>query len=150
MVINENISLQLSEDNILLVDKSLSKQQLLTLLTDKVCKGTNISNKVVLDTILKREQGISTTLETGLSIPHARIAEIDKFYTACAIIPKGIVDDFGLNIKVMFLFLSPQGQQFFPTHLKLLAKLAETFTPNFIEKLTKLNKISDIAKELNF
>lgn len=104
----------------------------------------------VYKAILKREQGISTTLDTGLSIPHARLEGLDSFKAAVAVLPQGIKDDFGLQIKVVFLFLSPSGEQYFPEHLKLLAKLAETFTTTFIDEICQLKSPQDIAAKLPF
>ena len=104
----------------------------------------------VYKAIIKREQGISTTLESGLSIPHARLEGLNSFKAVLAVIPQGVQDDYGKNIKVMFLFLSPSGTQYFPKHLKLLAKLAETFTPAFIDELCSLKSAEEIAGKLTF
>ena len=109
-----------------------------------------MNHEDVFKAIIKREQGISTTLESGLSIPHARIEGLTSFRAVIAIIPQGIQDDYGKNIKVMFLFLSPSGEQYFPEHLKLLAKLAETFTPAFIDELCSLKTGEEIAAKLPF
>ena len=119
-------------------------------LVENVCQGTNLDKEEVYKAVIKREQGISTTLDTGLSIPHARMEGLDSFKAAIAIIPEGIKDDFGLQIKAMFLFVSPSGEQYFPEHLKLLAKLAENFTSAFIDELCKLSKAEDIVAKLPF
>ena len=144
------MDLKLNSQQIILIKKPATKQEAVKSLVDNVCAGTNLNKEEVFKAILKREQGISTTLDTGLSIPHARLEGIDSFKAAIAIIPDGFKDDFGLQIKIMFLFLSPSGEQFFPEHLKLLAKLAETFTPAFIEDLCKLTKTEDIIAKLPF
>ena len=146
----ETISLKLNAQQILLIKTPATKQDVVKSLIDKMCLNTNLNKEEVFKAILKREQGISTTLDTGLSIPHARIEGLDSFKAAVAIIPDGLKDDFGLQIKVIFLFLSPSGEHFFPEHLKLLAKLAETFTPDFIDKVCKLNTPEDIVAQLPF
>lgn len=144
------MDLKLSSQHITLIKNPTTKQEAVKSLVDNVCAGTNLNKEEVFKAILKREQGISTTLDTGLSIPHARLEGLDSFKAAVAVIPNGLKDDFGLQIKVVFLFLSPSGEQFFSEHLKLLAKLAEKFTPDFIEDLCKLNKPEDIAAKLPF
>ncbi len=144
------MDLKLSSQHITLIKNPTTKQEAVKSLVDNVCAGTNLNKEEVFKAILKREQGISTTLDTGLSIPHARLEGLDSFKAAVAVIPNGLKDDFGLQIKVVFLFLSPSGEQFFSEHLKLLAKLAEKFTPDFIEDLCKLNKPEDIIAKLPF
>ena len=146
----ESNSLKLNSQQILLIKTPATKQEVVKCLVENICAGTDLNKDTVLTAILKREQGISTTLDTGLSIPHARIEGLTSFRAAVAVIPEGLKDDFGLQIKIIFLFLSPGGEQFFPEHLKLLAKLAETFTPAFIEDLCKLNNPQDILAKLPF
>ncbi len=142
--------LKINSQQISLITNPSTKQELVKYLITNVCSGTVLNQEEVFKAVMKREQGISTTLDTGLSIPHARMDGLTAFRAAIAIIPQGIKDDFGLQIKVMFLFLSPSGEQFFPEHLKLLAKLAETFTPQFIEELSKLKTVEEIAAKLPF
>lgn len=91
----------------------------------------------LLDKVLQREQGISTTLDTGLSIPHVRLPEIPDFMAALAVLPQGVADPAqpGIAIKVMFLFVSPADPKFFQKHLQLLSVLASLFQPAFIESL---------------
>lgn len=144
------MDLKLSSQHITLIKNPTTKQEVVSALVENVCTGTNLNKEEVFKAIIKREQGISTTLNTGLSIPHARLEGLDSFKAVVAVIPDGLKDDFGLQIKVVFLFLSPSGEQFFPEHLKLLAKLAETFTPAFIEDLCKLTKPEDIIAKLPF
>ena len=143
-------SLKISSQQIYLINNPTTKQELVQYLVSNICKGTALNQEEVYKAVIKREQGISTTLETGLSIPHARLEGLNSFRAAIAIIPQGVQDNYGKNIKVMFLFLSPSGEQYFPEHLKLLAKLAETFTPTFIEELCNLQITEEIAAKLPF
>ena len=57
----------------------------------------DLNEEEVLSSVLKREQGISTTLDTGLSIPHARIEDLEAFQAAAAVLPNPIKDDYGLR-----------------------------------------------------
>ena len=146
----ETNPLNLNPQQIYLINNPTTKQELVQNLVTNICNGTALNKEEVFKAIIKREQGISTTLESGLSIPHARLEGLTAFRAVLAVIPQGVQDDFGKNIKVMFLFLSPSGAQYFPEHLKLLAKLAETFTPAFIEELCSLKYAEEIAAKLTF
>ena len=146
----ETNSLQINSQQIYLINNPTTKQELVQYLVSNICKNTVLNQEEVYKAIIKREQGISTTLETGLSIPHARIEGLTFFRAVIAIIPQGVQDNYDKNIKIMFLFVSPSGEQYFPEHLKLLAKLAETFTPDFIEELCNLKTVEEIAAKLPF
>lgn len=144
------MDINVNANQISIIKDQISKQDIVKYLVENLCAGTKLNKEEVYKAIQKREQGISTTLDTGLSIPHARMEGLDSFKVAIAVLPQGIKDDFGLKIKVIFLFLSPSGEQYFPEHLKLLAKLAETFNTAFIEEICKLNNTTDIVKKLPF
>ena len=142
--------LKLNSQQIFLINNPTNKQELVQYLVSNICKGTALNQEEVFKAIIKREQGISTTLESGLSIPHARLEGLTSFRAVVAVIPQGVQDNYGKSIKVMFLFLSPSGEKYFPGHLKLLAKLAETFSTAFIEELCSLKTAKEIADKLPF
>ena len=144
------MEIKLDPQQIFLINNPTTKQELVQYLVSNICNGTALNQEEVFNAIIKREQGISTTLESGLSIPHARLEGLISFRAVVAVIPQGVQDNYGKSIKVMFLFLSPSGEQYFPEHLKLLAKLAETFTPAFIEELCSLKSAEEIAAKLPF
>jgi len=104
----------------------------------------------LLDKVLQREQGISTTLDTGLSIPHVRLAEIADFTAALAVLPEGVPDPAqpGVSVKVMFLFVSPTDPKFFQKHLQLLSVLASLFQPAFIESLASAKDTAEIFQRI--
>lgn len=133
-----NLSSLLPSGRVLVVRGKPAKAGVITRLVQAVCQeDPKLDCQDVLSQVLKREEGISTTLDTGLSIPHARLEELDGFKAALAILPEGIEDPSGphLEIKAMFLFLSPARQAFFQKHLQILASLAEIFKPEFISAL---------------
>ena len=145
------ISSLLSPERIFCVAGKPSKAQVIERLTQAVCRAEqNLDATEVLAQVLKREEGISTTLDTGLSIPHARLEELDGFKAALAVLPQGIEDPSGphLEIKAMFLFLSPARQAFFQQHLQILAALAEVFKPDFIEELTHCQTAQQAAAKI--
>lgn len=145
------ISSLLPSDRIFLVEGKPAKAEVIGRLTQAVCRGAdNLDASDVLAQVLKREEGISTTLDTGLSIPHARLEELDGFKAALAVLPQGIEDPSGphLEIKAMFLFLSPAKQAFFQQHLQVLASLAEVFKPDFIAELTTCKDAKEVAAKI--
>ncbi|HUT85413.1 MAG TPA: PTS sugar transporter subunit IIA [Elusimicrobiales bacterium] len=131
----------LKTKRIVIVRSDTTKQKLIEKLTSLIAKDlSGLKKDFLLDKIVQRERGISTTLDTGLSIPHARIENINDFAVALALIPKGLKEGSSpsADITAMFLFLSPSDAKFFQKHLKLLSVLSSTFQPEFINKLNSL------------
>jgi len=145
------ISGLLNKDNTLLVTEPVSKEDLISKLAALACKGLpETEGKEILQKVLAREAGISTTLDTGLSIPHARVDEITDFKAAMAVLPREIQDPAGdIGIKVMFLFLSPANPKFFQKHLQVLAELSETFKESFMAKITAAAGVEEILAIIN-
>ncbi len=148
---NNNIPVILNRERVFIIRENATKKDLVAKLVHAICAQLpDLNEEDVLSSVSKREQGISTTLDTGLSIPHARIDDIDAFQAAVAVLPEGITDDYGLNVKVIFLFLSPAGPAYFSSHLKLLAALAEKFNTDFIKELTLCNEEEILLKKVAF
>jgi PTS system nitrogen regulatory IIA component len=146
------ISNLIKPKRIVIVRNNTTKQSLIEKLIALICQDhPKLSQSSILEKVLHREQGISTTLDTGLSIPHARIDDIEDFMVSMAIIPSGLSEatEQSAVIKAMFLFLSPADAKFFQKHLKLLSVLSSTFQPEFIEKLTTLKTPEQIIKEIS-
>lgn len=103
--------------------------------------NSGFSVNTAIKKVMDREHGMSTVLDTGLSIPHARIEEIKDFSAALGLIPEGLQDPAqpGITVKAMFLFLSPDDPQFFKKHLQLLSALSALFQPALINRLVSLN-----------
>lgn len=145
-----DIKLKVEPDNVFLIKENITKKELVEKLVRAICKkNPSLNAEDMLAAVLKREEGISTTLESALSIPHARVEDLDTFLGALAVMPNPIEDDYGLPIKVMFLFFSPAGQPYFAKHLKLLARLAEQFTPEFVQELTTCQNSQEIIQKVN-
>lgn len=141
----------ITPEQVIIAPENTTKAGLIGLLVERVCASNpQLDGADILAQVLKREEGISTTLDTGLSLPHARLEEIDDFKAALAVIPGGISDPAhpDLSIKTMFLFLSPARQTFFQKHLQVLATLAETFKADFIEEISALPTAEAVASVL--
>lgn len=146
------ISSILPSERVFILEGQPAKADVIERLTRAVCADeSKLDCKDVLSQVLKREEGISTTLDTGLSIPHARLEELDEFKAALAVLPQGIEDPSGphLEIKAMFLFLSPARQAFFQQHLQILAALAEVFKPEFISALSACQNAKQVLDKID-
>lgn len=130
----------LSEDLVLWLPAGKSKEQLIEALIDKLCKIRKLGEpKRLLNKILEREQGMSTTLDTGLSIPHARIEGLDSIAAVFGLIPQGLSDPKqpDIVIRAMCVFFTPMRQEMFQQHLYLLRGVSALFQPAFIDDLLK-------------
>jgi PTS system nitrogen regulatory IIA component len=115
------------------------KAAVLETLTVAVCAKAGLTDPArFLAKVEEREQGISTTLDTGLSLPHARMDGIDGILAGMAILKAPIPDPKqpDLSIRVVFLFFSPNKQESFPLHLQLLRGVSSLFQPSLIDQLT--------------
>lgn len=147
-----NLGSLISAQNVLVAPEGLNKEGLIETLVRMACrKNPRLNPPEVTAQVLEREKGISTTLDTGLAIPHARVEELDDFAAALAVLPAPVVDERhnNLPIRVMFLFLSPAKPAFFQKHLQVLAALAETFRPDFIQELLTLKDPQAVAERLS-
>ena len=129
----------LAEDTILFPAEGHDKAAVLQSLAAAVCGKAGIADWAsFLAKVQEREQGISTTLDTGLSLPHARMDGIPGILAGMAVLKKPIPDPKqpDLSIRVMFLFFSPNKQDAFPLHLQLLRGVSSLFQPALIDQLT--------------
>ncbi|MBI4375642.1 MAG: PTS sugar transporter subunit IIA [Elusimicrobia bacterium] len=133
------VSPYLSEGAILLLREPQERFQVMEALVRLGCQAHSLDGwSDFLSKIKDREKGISTTLDTGLSLPHARIDDLDRIVSALALLPQGLKEpDQGVMVKAMFLFVSPNKQPFFPLHLRLLRAVSLLFQPALIDELAR-------------
>lgn len=145
------VSKFLKPDSILFFPGTHEKTEIINALTQCISKhDSELNVKTATKKIMEREQGISTVLDTGLSIPHARIDDISDFSVALGLIPEGFKDPGQpeITVKAMFLFLSPSNSQFFKKHLQLLAALAALFQPALIDRLVSLSTEQQVMETI--
>ncbi len=131
------VSELLSEDVILVAQPGQDKGALLEGLVTALCAKHGFSNKdALLAKVVDREKSVSTTLDTGLSLPHARLESISRIVAGMALVPQGIADP-QLVIRVMFLFFSPDKQEFIQPHLRMLREVSFFFQPDLVEQLSQ-------------
>lgn len=99
----------------------------------------------LFDAVMKREQQVTTGLQDGIAVPHARIDGIDEVHAAIGIIPDGM--DFealdGNPTKLIVLLASPAHHS--ATHLQCLATLGSmALTPGFMEAILAAKNFKDV------
>jgi PTS system nitrogen regulatory IIA component len=130
----------LREDCVMVAPPGLGKEPLLRLLVGLVCRAHGLPDAdACADRVLERERGISTTLDTGLSLPHARLDPLRELAAGLCVVPGGIPDPqhAGLSILAIFLFFSPNRQEFFAQHLQVLRGVASLFKPELVQAVSK-------------
>ena len=133
------VSSILGVETILFPPEGQDKGAVMQALVAAVCGRAGIPDwSSFLAKAQEREQGISTTLDTGLSLPHARMDGISTILAGMAILKKPVADpkQSDLHIRVMFVFFSPNKQEAFPLHLQLLRSVSSLFQPSLIDQLT--------------
>lgn len=123
---------------VLLPDQYGDKLKAYEDLTRRLCEVRGLGDPAVLfNKVLEREQGPSTTLDTGLSIPHARVDQIKGMAAILGILQKPITDSAvsDLSIRAVFLFLSPSDPQFTAQHLQLLRSVSTLFQPEVVDQM---------------
>jgi PTS system nitrogen regulatory IIA component len=141
----------LSDGLVVISEEGLKKEALIEKLVRQLCEKRNLGDpKVFLNRVLEREQGISTTLDTGLAVPHARMDDLDNIAAIFALVPGGLPDPKqpDLVIKAMFLFFSPNRQEAFTQHLHLLRGVSSLFQPEFIDELQTSANGEEIHKRI--
>lgn len=129
----------LADETVLFPSEDQDKAAVLKTLVEAVCRRAKIADPApFLAKVMEREQGISTTLDTGLSLPHARMAGIDGILAGMAVLKKPLSDpkQTDLSIRVVFVFFSPDRQDAFGLHLQLLRGVSSLFQPALIDQLT--------------
>ncbi|KGE70710.1 fructose PTS transporter subunit IIA [Spirochaeta lutea] len=89
-----------------------------------IAQGQVQNEQEVLSDVLEREKSMSTGMQNGIAIPHAKTKGVQTMQVAIGFIPEGI--DFtsldGKPSQLFFMILSPK--QGYGPHLQLLAAIA--------------------------
>ncbi|MBI5883831.1 MAG: PTS sugar transporter subunit IIA [Elusimicrobia bacterium] len=148
------VSSILSEDLVTIVSPAPEKIVLIESMVRGLCQKKGLGDpQPFLAKVFEREKKISTTLDTGLSLPHNPRTEresgapagsdplsiLSNIFASLAVIPGGMADpnEKDIPISVMFLFLSPDRSEFFPMHLQFLRTVAGLFKPALIAEIVK-------------
>jgi mannitol/fructose-specific phosphotransferase system IIA component (Ntr-type) len=113
-------------------DKRVAIEELLDLL---VRQGAVGDRDAALADLLTREARMSTGMEQGLAIPHAKTGSVKKLTVALGLAPEGVefqsLD--GEPAQVIFLVLSAVGSR--GPHIECLAEIARVYSMNGAREL---------------
>lgn len=105
--------------------------------------ASNIAAQVVCESFIAREKLGSTSIGSGVAIPHGRIKNADKTVAAFIQLHDGIdydaVDD--QQVDLLFALIVPENAP--DEHLKILAELAEMFSNDLIREKLRSAKDSN-------
>ena len=101
-----------------------SKKQVFEQLAERAEQVTGLNQRAVFDMLLERERLGCTGVGSGVAIPHARPAGIDRLYGLFARLEKPIPYDApdDEDVDLIFLLLAPASEG--GDHLKALARVA--------------------------
>ena len=125
----------LSVNRIIFPSEQVEPRQLLEQLVRRVCEEEPTLDFSSVMSELSKQEGAGPVLETGLALPHCRVDGLTRFVGALAVLPSPLQSPKKGRIRLMLLFFSPLQPSFFSQHLRLLASIAGTFTPDFIHRL---------------
>ena len=146
-----NLKKFLSSDNILLNLSATSQRDMLTQLISPLVKSEAVTKEeTFLKDLLRREEEITTVIEHGVAIPHARSLAVRRLSLVV-----GLTDENGfafnpnsdVNCSLFFCIAIPS---FAPTsHLPLLQLLAAfAHNPKRLEKLVQCKTSGAVSKVL--
>ena len=111
-------------DGVIPALKVNSKKQILQELAAKAAVLSGQSERVILETLLRREKLGSTGVGHGIAIPHGKLARLEHLFGLFARLERAV--DFealdGQPVDLVFLLLAPEGAG--ADHLKALARVA--------------------------
>jgi len=124
-------------ESILIDLKSRNKEDAFKELVKHFCKVDNSSAYGdILDTILKREAKMSTSVCKGIAFPHGKTGAVDKVRCIIGISKKGVNYDTldGEPVFLLFMVISPAEES--NEYLRLLKHLADLLEiPQFQDEL---------------
>jgi PTS system fructose-specific IIC component/PTS system nitrogen regulatory IIA component len=113
------------------------KEEAFEELVDQFCQGAkNNARDEILEALLEREAKMSTGIQQGIAIPHAKTNAVDQVYGVLGISRRGIDYEAldGKPVHLLFMLLAPP--QHSEEHLRLLKRLAELLgNPQFYTDL---------------
>ena len=118
----------LTEDLIQPDLKGQNKYEVIEELLDLLVSNGNIKErKTALQDLLEREQYLSTGLESGLAVPHAKSAAAHELMVSFGISHSGLDFDSldGKPANFIFLVISPRDTS--GPHIKILAQITRNF-----------------------
>ena len=107
--------------------KGMNREQVVRELASLAAGSASLDATVIGDKAWEREQVMSTGLENGLAVPHARLPDLKQPIVALGLSEDGVdFDSFdGQPTRLVFLILTPQKDN--GSQLEILADISRTF-----------------------
>ena len=145
-----NIADFLTEDNITLDLKALSKEEAIRRVAESLRNSESISDfELFLKGVFERESVKTTGIGNHVAIPHARTDAVVEFTIAFARVPAGIEFDSvdGKPVKFIFLMGTPK-EKGLSSYLTTLAHLTRLVSKqSFQETLLKAKEPGEVIEE---
>ncbi len=102
-----------------------------------------------LDDILQRERSMSTGLQRGIAIPHARTNAVERLVCAVGLKPDGVHFDAmdGQPSTIFVMTLSPESAA--TPHLQFMSEVSQILTVDCCEKLLRCRNAAEILSVLS-
>ena len=123
---------------------ALTREEVVRELAGLAAKGTGLDPQLIGDKVWEREQVMSTGLERGLAVPHARLPDLKAPVLAVGLSPNGVdFDSFdGQPTQLIFLILTPTKDN--GAQLEILADISRTFQdPSLVAAATQVKSYTE-------
>jgi len=140
----------LSQGQIIYPLRGHTKNEIINELLIALAKSGRVSDRhLALNNVLEREKLLSTGLEKGLAVPHAKTDAVDELVIGFGLHKQGV--DFesidGQPAHFIFLVLSPHDSS--GPHIKALARISRSIKePSVRQELLEAGSAQDIEKIL--
>lgn len=141
------ISEILSKESILLNSDIDSKDEILRKIVEIASKSGNVEDvETVYNSVLERENVMSTGIGNNIAIPHTKSSGIKELTAALITFEKPVnFDSLDGKISVAFLILSKDDE--LGMHIKILSKISRILhNRSFFDELLTLNKNTEVIE----
>ncbi|MBN2434748.1 MAG: PTS sugar transporter subunit IIA [Spirochaetes bacterium] len=126
----------INEDVIKVPLESNTKHDVFRELIEILHKAGKVKNtESVFDAVINRDNQMSTALENGIALPHAKTEEVNQLVLAIGVSPKGIdCDSHDGNLShLFFLLLAPPDQS--GPHIEALSEISRATKSNAFRRV---------------
>ena len=142
---NNNLIRDLLEDNVLLKSKAKNKEEVFKEILN-ISNKFNLKNNLFLDSIIKREKMGSTSVYTGISIPHCDPKYVNRSQLGIITLEKPI--QWGNNLIKVVLLIAITDEDLDITKDILISIYRKIEDKNFIEELWKSESKEELVSTL--
>lgn len=124
--------------------RASGRRQAIAHLSRLACQGSDLDPERVFEAVWRREQAMSTGLDHGVAVPHARIEGLKAPVVAVGVSRTGVDFDAmdGMPAKLMFLVLTAPDDQRLLLHL--LADIGSAFNDaTLVERCSQVNNFTE-------